>query len=167
MSLIFATQLTAVATAVLAVFAFVTAWYARRAFLKQSQEVSDQAEMLKVQSEQLTEQRKLNKEQTRVLALQAEELHKSLAEREREAEQRRRAQAGRVFVSQQSYISSYISVDPEPIEVDSRGEVIPDEPDCTRVEVAVINSSDQPIYEAELLWRYGSASRCAIPELRG
>lgn len=57
MSLIFATQLTAVATAVLAVFAFVTAWYARRAFLKQSQEVSDQAEMLKVQSEQLTEQR--------------------------------------------------------------------------------------------------------------
>ena len=39
MSLIFATQLTAIATAVLAVFAIITAWYARRAFLKQSQEV--------------------------------------------------------------------------------------------------------------------------------
>lgn len=42
MSLIFATQLTAVATAVLAVFAIVTAWYARRAFLKQSEEVREQ-----------------------------------------------------------------------------------------------------------------------------
>src|SRR5215471_8640302 len=36
MSLIFATQLTAVATAGLAAFAIVIAWYARRAFLKQS-----------------------------------------------------------------------------------------------------------------------------------
>ncbi len=40
MSLIFATQLTAVATAILAVFAIVTAFYARQAFRKQSQEVS-------------------------------------------------------------------------------------------------------------------------------
>jgi uncharacterized protein YoxC len=39
MSLIFATQLTAIATAVLAVFAIITAWYVRRAFLEQSQEV--------------------------------------------------------------------------------------------------------------------------------
>jgi cell division protein FtsB len=39
MSLIFATQLTAVVTAVLAFFAIVTAWYAHRVFLKQSQEV--------------------------------------------------------------------------------------------------------------------------------
>jgi hypothetical protein len=34
MSLIFATQLTAVATTILAAFAIVTAWYARRVFLK-------------------------------------------------------------------------------------------------------------------------------------
>ena len=40
MSLIFPTQLTAVATTVLAAFAIVTAWYARRAFRKQSQEVA-------------------------------------------------------------------------------------------------------------------------------
>jgi len=39
MSLIFATQLTAVATAILAAFANVTAWYARRAFLMQAEEV--------------------------------------------------------------------------------------------------------------------------------
>ena len=48
-------ELTAIATAVLAFFAIVTAVYARRAFLKQSKEVSDQASMLKVQSEQLAE----------------------------------------------------------------------------------------------------------------
>lgn len=40
LSLTFATQLTAVATAVLAVFAIVTAFYVRQAFRKQSQEVS-------------------------------------------------------------------------------------------------------------------------------
>ena len=42
MSLIFATQQTAIATAVLAVFAIVADIYAVRAFRKQSQEVSDQ-----------------------------------------------------------------------------------------------------------------------------
>ena len=60
MSLIFATQLTAIATAVLAVFAMATAYYARKAFRSQSKEVSDQAMMLKVQSDQLEEQRKIN-----------------------------------------------------------------------------------------------------------
>ena len=71
-----ATQLTAAATAVLAVFAIATAWYARKAFLKQSKEVSDQASMLKIQSEQLAEQRRIN-------ALQAQDLEESLIERTR------------------------------------------------------------------------------------
>lgn len=48
--------------AVLALFAIITAVYAVRAFRKQSQEVSDQATMLKVQSEQLAEQRRINEE---------------------------------------------------------------------------------------------------------
>jgi hypothetical protein len=56
-------RLTAIGTVVLAVFAIVTAVYAIRAFRKQSQEVSDQASMLKVQSDQLEEQRRLNAEQ--------------------------------------------------------------------------------------------------------
>jgi hypothetical protein len=122
MSLIFATQLTAIATAVLAVFAIVTAWYARRAFLKQSQEVRaieqqvqdakeltrQQAELLKVQSgqldlqgQQLEDQRQLTCKQTPVLELQGQELQESLAERKREAEQRHRAQASRVFIWQE------------------------------------------------------------------
>lgn len=85
MSLIFATQLTAVATAVLAAFAVVTAWYARQAFLQQSKQLDDQ--------------RKINEEQTAVLRLQAKELGESLGEREREAQLRRRLQASRVFLS--------------------------------------------------------------------
>jgi hypothetical protein len=86
MSLIFATQLTAIATAMLAAFAIVTGIYAIRAFRKQSKEVSDQISMLGIQSDRLAEQRKINAEQLRVLALQAGELRESLAERKREAD---------------------------------------------------------------------------------
>ena len=96
MSEIFAEQLTAVATAVLGLFAIVTAWYARRAFLKQSTEVSDQAEMLDLQRGQLAEQEKTSAKQAEVLGLQAKELQGSLEEREREAEERRRGQASMV-----------------------------------------------------------------------
>ena len=93
MSLDLSGEITAIATAVLAAFAIVTGIYAVRAFRKQSQEVSDQASMLQIQSEQLAEQRKVNEEQIRVLALQAAELRESLDERKREAVERRNAQA--------------------------------------------------------------------------
>jgi hypothetical protein len=96
MSLEVATWVTAVATVALAVFAVFTAVYARRAFLKQSQEVSDQGRMLKVQSDQLNEQRKLNEKQTPVLELQSRELRESLNERERERDDRKRSQAAGV-----------------------------------------------------------------------
>lgn len=99
MSLIFATQLTAIATAVLALFAIITAYYARKAFLKQSQEIRDQAEMLRVQPEQLEEQRKINAEQTKVLQLQAAELNESLRERIRDTEERKSAQAAWIIAS--------------------------------------------------------------------
>jgi len=86
-------------TVVLAVFAIVTAVFAILAFRKQSREVSDQASMLKVQSGQLAEQRKINAEQIGVLALQAAELNASLLERTHDAEERKRAQAARVTAS--------------------------------------------------------------------
>lgn len=126
----------AIATAVLAVFAIVTAWYARRAFLKQSQEVSDQASMLKLQSEQLDEQRKVNAEQIRVLELQAAELRESLDERKREAAERRQAQASRVFISAQP---SPEGTDP----IDS-------------IAVRIVNTSQQPIYDLIFSWRDGT-----------
>ena len=69
--------ITAIATAILAAFAIITAIYAVRAFREQSQEVSDEAEMLCIQSDQFAEQRKINERQTGVLALQAAELRES------------------------------------------------------------------------------------------
>lgn len=91
-------EITAIATALLAVFAIITAYYARKAFREQSKEVAAQARMLKVQSDQLDEQRKMNTEQTRVLRLQADEFQASLQERKREAAERRNAQASKVFM---------------------------------------------------------------------
>ena len=142
MSLIFATQLTAIATAVLAVFAIVTARYARQAFLKQSQEVSDQASMLEIQSEQLAEQRKVNAEQIRVLELQAAEIRESLDGHRREAEQRRSAQAARVFMSQELGVCFRQEDD--------------DEPESISASVTVVNTSDRPIYDTVLHWLRGS-----------
>jgi nitrogen fixation protein FixH len=115
---------TAVFTGLLAAFAIVTAWYARKAFRGQAEELGvlqqqakDQAEelgiqrrqaegttaMIEIQSgqlaaqrDQLAEQRAVNEKQTGVLELQARELSESLAERKRHAEEQRRAQASQV-----------------------------------------------------------------------
>ena len=130
-------EITAIATAMLAVFAIVTAWYARRAFLKQSQEVSDQAAMLRLQSEQLDEQRKLNKEETRVLALQAEELRESLAERKREAVERRNAQAAQVHIALEM------------------GDTSPGGGPAVEATVVNANERQQPIYDVKLYWHLG------------
>jgi hypothetical protein len=147
-------EITAIATAVLAVFAIVTGVYAVRAFLKQSQEVRDQASMLKVQSDQLDEQRKINAEQTRVLALQTEELRESLEERKREADQRRRAQAAQVFISEEHASGSSVKgvTDSDRFGAIGFGGV-----DCIVAIATVVNDSNQPIYDAELRWYRGSA----------
>src|SRR5689334_6269445 len=99
MSEIFAEQFTAVANAVLAGFAIVTAILAGLAFLKQSREVRaverqvadgqevalQQAELIKIQNGQLEalrgqleEQRRASAAQAEVLELQAAELRESL-----------------------------------------------------------------------------------------
>src|SRR5260221_7742679 len=99
--------------------AIVTAIFAIKAFGKQSEEVStldrqardqqeltrQQGELLKVQSgqldlqrQQIEEQRAINARQTDVLELQARELKASIEQRERQATERHRAQAIRVFM---------------------------------------------------------------------
>lgn len=131
MSLIFATQLTAAATLALAVLALATAWYASRAYLAQSNQLQDQIS--------------LNKEQTGVLELQARELEESLAERKREREERRRAQASRVFIWQE------------------RGPILAGPPAALArgasgggsVVAHVVNTSEQPIYDVMIGWFYG------------
>jgi len=81
-------EITAIATAVLALFAIVTAIYAIRAF--------------RTQSDELAEQRAINQKQTEVLELQATELRESLNERKHEAAGRRRAQAEAIFIGAMS-----------------------------------------------------------------
>jgi hypothetical protein len=89
MSVDLSSEITAIATAVLSVFAIVTAWYARRAFLKQSQEV-------RAIERQVTDQEELTRQQAGVLELQAVELRASLKERYRDDAERHRSQAAMV-----------------------------------------------------------------------
>lgn len=105
-----AAWMTAVATGLLAAFAVVTAWYARKAFREQAKElgvlqrqVETTRDMLEVQSDQLDYQQRqfnaqkaLNAKQTTVLELQARELEGSLDERKRQAGEQRQAQASQV-----------------------------------------------------------------------
>lgn len=125
--------LTAIGAVVLAVFAVVTAWYARRAFRGQS----DQLGILK---DQLEDQKALNARQTPVFELQARELQESLDERKREAEEQRRAQASMVFIWEHADTARTAG-----------GVEVP------AVTAHAVNTSDQPLYDAELRWHRGSA----------
>ena len=84
-----AAWITAAATAVLAIGAIFTALYAAAAFRKQS------AELTTLQA-QAADQQQTNEKLSAAAELQAEELRASIAEREREAAERRRAQASQV-----------------------------------------------------------------------
>jgi hypothetical protein len=118
-------EITAIATTVLAAFAFITAILAGLAFRKQSREVRDQAKMLMIESERFAEQRKLNAEQAKVLELQASELRESL-------EERKRGQAARVFIG-----ATWHPEDPE----------IGEPSFCTP---AVVNARDFPAYDSQI-----------------
>jgi hypothetical protein len=135
MSMLTALVVTAIATAVLALFAIVTAAVASLAFWKQRQDLREQQELLKVQAgqletqrDQLNNQRALSARQTDVLDLQAAELRESLAERKRQAEERRRAQAALVYVT---------------VETSTKP---------AKVGATIHNTSRQPIYDAHIHW---------------
>lgn len=154
------TAVLAFATIVLAAFAIVTAYYARKAFREQSKEVKDQADMLEVQSKRLDEERKVNEEHIRVLKLQARELEESLAERKREAEQRAREAEERARETRQleRAQASKVHIETE-VGPDPRFGVIPRAasiPAPETVTVRVTNTSDQPIYNADIIWDDGS-----------
>jgi hypothetical protein len=130
---------------VLALGAIVTSWFAIRAFGKQTEEVTDQARMLKVQSDQLSvlrdqqaDQRKINEEQTRVLALQAEELKASLSQRKDEAEAKRQAQASKVVC--------WFAPRPGGIVVEESGPV--------GWGAIIRNSSDLPVFDVRTFFHY-------------
>jgi hypothetical protein len=158
MSMLGATILTAIAITVLAVGAIVTAVLAYLAFRKQSHEVmaidrqvagdqkliQQQAKLIKAQTDQvqilrdqLGEQRNASARQAGVLDLQAKELRESLDQRKRNTEARRRAQAAKIFLTGAPTGPGITFGGPLP-------------PPTTTA--TVVNSSDQPIYDAELHW---------------
>jgi len=137
-----ATWFTAIATGLLAIFAVVTAWYARKAFREQSEEV-------RTLKEQLSDQRALSMMQTPVLELQAKELQESLAERIREAQARRRAQASQVF----AWNAVHLTDVPEVLPGASQQEWTAAAEQATRVpSVDIRNTSTQPVYDVLVEW---------------
>jgi hypothetical protein len=164
-----ASQILAAATVVLGIGAVITAVFAIKAFGKQATEVTaleqqgmdqqrlinQQADMLKVQADQLEvqqqgleEQRAINVRQTDVLELQVKELRASLEQREREAGQRRHAQAAAVFIWEDRH-----DRDPRISQVQTAVTGVAPGP----VIVAhVKNTSRQPIYDVSLSWHRGS-----------
>ena len=124
--------LSAGATSAQALLASGTAWFARKAFQAQSDEV-------RTLKEQLRDQQDLSAKQTPVLELQAQELRESLAERKREADERRRTQAAHMYIAVTTFPDSGS---------DARS---------TALAATVHNTSDQPIYNAEVHWLRGTA----------
>ena len=129
--------ITAVGTALLAVFAILTTIYAVRAFRKQSQEVRDQAEMLRVQSRQLDLRSQQFNDQREINAVLAEDLRESLKERARLRQDAEREQADKIGLRMSTI----------PFPRDSEGDV--SEFDAAPGEVvhmaAVSNDSRRPI----------------------
>jgi hypothetical protein len=169
MSMLTANQVTAIATAVLAAFAIITAVFAAAAFIKQREEVrtlqkeakdqetliGQQGELLKVQTGQLDvqrqrldDQRTINVKQAEVAALQAQELRESLDERKHEADALRRAQASRVFIHEE-----WLDADPR---IDPASRVVRAQQPQPVVTAHVMNTSEQPIYNVTVSWHLGT-----------
>jgi hypothetical protein len=124
MSQLVTMQVTAVATVVLAAGAIVTGVFAFLAFHAQRQQLKAQLED--------------NARQAKVMALQADELQESLKERKRDREQRRSAQAARVFV--------WTGLSPE---------VYWGQDDVANAPGGIRNSSEQPVYGVIFIWSFG------------
>jgi hypothetical protein len=124
-------EITAIATAVLAVFAIVTAYYARKAFLKQSQEV-------RAIERQVKDQEELTRQQAELLGIQSGQLKLQQQQLDEQRAERRRAQATRILISAEPR--------PDPRTSESAGPI-------STSYVTVRNTSSQPIYDLRFLFR--------------
>jgi hypothetical protein len=104
MSLIGATVFVAIATTVLAAGAIVTVVFAILAFRKQSKEVSDQAEILQVQSSRLGLQERQFEEQRTINRKRDELFDRQLRESEQRAMIIERQQAGMIDLDPGAYL---------------------------------------------------------------
>jgi hypothetical protein len=135
------TWVTAVFTIVLAVGAVVTAVFAFLAFRKHS-------DALAVLRTQASDQQATNAKLAAAAELQAQELRKSLDEREQAREERHRGQASRVFIWQEVTPPNQTTAHMEA----AAGREMP-----LRITAMVTNDSDQPIYGVQVLWHRESA----------
>jgi hypothetical protein len=141
-SSLLATQITAIATAVLALFAIITAGFAMAAYRKQSGQLG-------VAQTQLEDQRQTNEKLSKAAEPQAQDLSESIEQRKSDADVRHRAQASRVFIWEDR-----VSSDPRVSQAQSAASGRPPRP----VAVArVSNTSQQPVYEVFVSWHHGSA----------
>jgi hypothetical protein len=149
------TWITAIATVGLFVGAIFTAIYAIKAFRKQSQEVTDQAEMLKIQSDQLGEQRKINERQVAVLELQHRELEASLKQRVADATAARSSQASKIYVwiENREAGNRIVSVGRDFYVSGEQMEQISADPSLA---VYLYNTSSQPIYDVVIRTDHGA-----------
>lgn len=125
-----ATWIAAIATAVLAVGVIAAAWFARTASVALSR--------------QLTAQQELTARLAEVLQLHAKELGHSYDER-------RRAQACRVFIELERVVPVSVASSPD-------GETASTEPGQSpwQVTATVRNTSDQPVYDMYVIWQRGT-----------
>ena len=123
-----ATWIAAIATAVLAVGVIAAAWFARTASVSLSR--------------QLTAQQELAARLAEVLQLHAKELGPSYDER-------RRAQACRVFIELDRIVPVSVASSPD-------GETASPVQSPWRVTATVRNTSDQPVYDMYVIWQRGT-----------
>lgn len=136
MSLEVATWIVAIATVILAAGAGITAKFAWDALQRQSAEV-------KAIEQQVSDQKDLASSQGEMLQLQAQEFRRAAAERDHDAQERRRAQASQVYVWEAL------------VHVEANGQVTPG----MTVEVYVRNTSLQPIYDLRIQWHAFTSDR--------
>jgi hypothetical protein len=129
--------------AVVAALAFVAAVLAYR---KQSEAYGQQAEQVELQRRQLEDQRNINVKLAEVAELQVLEIQESLAERKREAEDRRRTQASKVFIWEVRAPAAAIV---RPAAESARNAWL--------ITAHASNTSDQPVYDLEFIWHAGTA----------
>lgn len=142
MSVIFATQLTVVATVALAALAFPAAVLAGLAFWKQSQEV-------RAIERQVKDQEELTQQQAGLLEIQRRQLDLQQKQFGQQAEERRRAQASRIFIWTEPRTS--------PLTQAQRASMGTALRESTAVHVK--NTSQQPIYDLTISWHQGTARR--------
>jgi hypothetical protein len=142
-----ATWFTAIATGILAIFAVVTAWNARKAFREQSEEV-------RTIKAQLTDQEDLNAKQTPVLELQVKEFQESIEERKRTREENERRQVTQVaawMIVERQRDGERAEVDASDPSLDALDPSY--DPRGVHFDVIVQNASDQPSGTLRLIYR--------------